>query len=187
MTNLRFLTDAELYTQLTAGDEEALGTLYDRYGNLVYRLALRMLTVPQESEDLTQEIFLTLWRVRGYDPTRGSLSNYLMTLTRSRAIDRLRTRQSTVRFLQRWGKQVAVGTPVVTPFEQASVTERAQRVKEALANLPESQRQVVEMAYYEGLTQAEIAERLQTPLGTIKSRGRHALVKLKQYLSDFIG
>ena len=83
-------TDAEVWQALKAGQSQALRIIYERYASLVYRLALRILTNAQEAEDLTQEIFLNLWRNRGYDPLRGSLSSYLTTLTRSRAIDKLR-------------------------------------------------------------------------------------------------
>ncbi|WP_218082826.1 sigma-70 family RNA polymerase sigma factor [Anthocerotibacter panamensis] len=185
--NLATQTDLEVYQVLLNGESLALGVLYDRYGSLVYRLALRMLSQPQEAEDLTQEVFLALWQKRAYDPKRGSLSSFLMTLTRSRAIDRLRTRGSNQRFLQRWGQNEEVVTRPHTPFEQASLGERSEQVKAALDTLPELQRQVVEMAYYEGLSQSEIAERLATPLGTVKTRGRQALIKLKRILQDFVG
>lgn len=99
-TNLQLQTDAELVRALKAGQPSALGILYDRHTNLVYRLALRILANPQEAEDLTQEIFLTLWRKDIYNPTRGSLGSFLTTLTRSRAIDRLRSRGTNLKFLQ---------------------------------------------------------------------------------------
>ncbi len=177
-------TDAELFRALKAGQSSALGILYDRYASLVYRLALRILANPQEAEDLTQEIFLTFWRRGTYNPTRGSLSSFLTTLTRSRAIDKLRSRSTNLKFLQRWSQAMVTETPPPTPFESASLSQRSQCVRSALVQLPEKQRQVLEMAYYDGLSQSEIAKQLNTPLGTIKTWARQGLLNLRKNLQD---
>lgn len=179
-------TDAEVFRALKAGESQALGILYDRYASLVYRLALRILANPQEAEDLTQEIFLNLWRSGKYNPDRGSLSSFLTTMTRSRAIDKLRSRGTKLKFLQRWGQMMTAETPSLTPFEVASLSQRSQQVNSALAQLPSSQRQVLEMAYYDGLSQSEIAKKLDTPLGTIKTWSRQGLLNLRKNLKDFI-
>lgn len=181
-----FQTDAELCQAITAGESSALGIIYDRYASLVYRLALKILTNPQEAEDLTQEIFLILWRSNTYNPTRGSLSSFLTTLTRSRAIDKLRSRGSNFKFLQRWSQMMATETSPPTPFESASLKQRSHYVKTALSQLPEKQRQVLEMAYYEGLSQSEIAKKLDIPLGTIKTWCRQGLLTLRKHLQEFI-
>ncbi len=179
-------SDAELFYALKAGQSSALGILYDRYATLVYRLALKILTNPQEAEDLTQEIFLTLWRNQAYNPDRGSLSSFLTTLTRSRAIDKLRSRDSKLKFLQRWRQTMTTETPQLTPFEEASLNQRSEYVRLALNKLPDNHRKVLEMAYYEGLSQSEIAKQLNTPLGTIKTWARQGLLKLRKNLQDFI-
>ena len=178
-------TDAEVFRALKAGQPSALGILYDRYANLTYRLALRILANPQEAEDLTQEIFLSLWRSSTYNPARGSLGSFLTTLTRSRAIDKLRSRSTSWKFLQRWS-QMMITESTPTPFELASLSQRAQYVRDALAQLPDKQRQVLEMSYYDGFSQSEIAQRLDIPLGTIKTWARNGLLKLRQNLRDFI-
>ncbi len=178
--------DAELIQALKDGQSSALGTLYDRYGRLVYGLALRILSNPQEAEDLTQEIFLVLWRSNTYNPARGSLSSFLTTMTRSRAIDKLRSRGTSLKFLDRWRRTMTAETASNSPFEQASLGERQERVRHGLAQLSEDQRQVLEMAYYRGLSQSEIAQQLGLPLGTIKTRSRLGLLKLRQTLEDFI-
>lgn len=185
-TNPLLQTDADLFCALKAGQPSALGILYDRYASLVYRLALRILANPQEAEDLTQEVFLTLWRSNTYNPARGSLSSFLTTLTRSRAIDKLRSRGTKLKFLQRWSQMMATETSPPTPFESVSLNQRSQYVRNALAQLPEKQRQVLEMAYYDGLSQSEIAKQLDIPLGTIKTWARQALLKLRQNLQDLI-
>ena len=179
-------TETELWSALKTGQSEALGILYDRYASLVYRLALRILANPQEAEDLTQEIFVSFWRSNSYNPARGSISSFLMTMTRSRAIDKLRSRSTKLKFLQRWSQTIMTQTPTPTPFDTASLSQRSQHVNSALAQLPSSQRQVLEMAYYDGLSQSEIAKVLETPLGTIKTWSRQGLLNLRKNLQDFI-
>lgn len=179
-------SDAELFGLLRAGDTTALGILYDRYSSLVYSLALRVLANPQEAEDLTQEVFLTFWRSSNYNPARGSLSSFLTTLTRSRAIDRLRSRGTVLKFLQRWSETMTTDTSSPTPFEVASLNQRSHYVRNALAQLPDNHRQVLEMAYYEGLSQSEIARTLNIPLGTVKTWARQGLLTLRKNLKDFI-
>ncbi len=178
--------DVQLFGEMKAGKIEALGILYDRYASLVYKLALRILTNPTDAEDLTQEVFLILWRGDNYNPSRGSLGSFLTTLTRSRAIDKLRSSSSNSRFLQRWS-QIAIAEPSPsTPFELASLAQRSEYVRKALAQLPEQQRQALAMAYYEDLSQSEIASLLGIPLGTIKSRSRQGLLNLRKKLKDVL-
>ncbi|MBW4643816.1 MAG: sigma-70 family RNA polymerase sigma factor [Goleter apudmare HA4340-LM2] len=184
--NLQEVSDAVLFQALTAKDTSALTILYDRYANLVYGLAMKILKDTPAAEDLTQEVFLTLWRQPSYNPARGSFSSFLITLTRSRAIDKLRSRSTNLKFLDRWSKQMSSQPDTNHPFEQASIDERSQKVRTALAQLPEEQRQVLAMSYYEGLSQTEIAQRLETPLGTVKTRARQGLIKLKRILQDWI-
>lgn len=177
------LTDAELVAAMEADNIEALGYLYDRYCRLVYGLAFKILANQQEAEDLTQEIFLLLWRKQNYNPSRGSLSSFLAMITRSRAIDRLRARGNTQKFLQRCQQNTL--SPM-TPFEGLSQAERRAYVCDALIQLPPKQRQVLEMAYYQGYSQTEIARQLNTPLGTVKSWTRQGLLKLRINLLDLM-
>lgn len=178
-------TDAEVFQALKLGDLFALGILYNRYGEAVYRLALRILGNVAEAEDLTQEVFLAFWRSSTYDPNRGSMLVFLMTLTRSRAINRLHQVRSQQQLIQRWGRSIPPNrsNPLM---DQASLTEISQRVCEALQELPEKQRQVLEMAYFDGLSQAKITQQLNIPLGTVKTRTRQGLLKLRQLLNDLV-
>lgn len=178
-------TDSDLIRWLEAGYPAALTVLYQRYVRLIYTVAMRILDTPQEAEDLTQEIFVTVWQNHSYDPKRGSLSSYLCLLTRSRALDRKRSKGSYLRFLERY-QQTDKGISATSPFDQISTIERGQTVYRALRELPEAQRQVLEMAYYEGLSQSEIAERLDLPLGTVKTRSRQGLLKLRRLLGDIL-
>ena len=177
------MTDADLIEALRSGDTKELGLLYDRYGGLVYGLAMRILGNLHEAEDLTQEIFLKLHQGGTYNPRRGSLATYLTTLTRSRAIDRLRSRSNRRQILTRWQCDMANSSSNL-PVEQLSLQERREQVRQALAQLSDSQRQVLELSYYEGLSQSEIAQRLQKPLGTVKSWARKGLLNLRDRLKD---
>jgi RNA polymerase sigma-70 factor, ECF subfamily len=178
--------DIDLYLDIQAGRTKALAVLYDRYGKLVYGLAYRILNNLQEAEDLTQEIFLNFWRKGGYNPDRGSLSSYLIMMTRSRSIDKIRARGSFRKFLDRWRKVMPTEIPNNNPFEAASQNERSERVQTALGELSDNQRQILELLYYQGLSQREIAERLDLPLGTVKTRSRLGLLKLRQTLEHLI-
>lgn len=178
-------TDAELIVALSKGQTAALGVLYDRHAGLVYGLALSALGNAQEAEDLTQDIFLTLAKGTGYDPNRGSLRTFLAILTRSRARDRLRSRHSTRQTLQRWKLGGQAETVANAPLEHVFQHEQSQEVSTALAQLSDSEQQILRMAYYDGLSQAEIAKELEIPLGTVKARARRGLLKLRQTLTSF--
>ena len=170
-----------------ADDPSALGLLYDRYGSLVYGLALAILTKKDEAEDLTQEVFLSLHdHNRAFEPARGSLGAYLTTLTRSRAIDKLRSGSRRVRILRAQYEAEPVMPVQATPMDEASSRETAVRVRQALADLPPNERRALELFYYQGMTQAEIAEHVGAPLGTVKSWCRRGLLGLRDVLGDLV-
>ncbi|MEB3359027.1 MAG: sigma-70 family RNA polymerase sigma factor [Synechococcales bacterium] len=176
-------SDGELVDALQSGQTGALSVLYDRYASLVFGVALRILQAPEEAEDVTQEVFLKIWhRAELYQPGRGSFSNFLLTMTRSRAIDKLRSRGARFRFLQRWQATILYEVSFMSPLESVSMEERSQLVRSALVELSDHERQILEIAYYEGLSQSEIAARLNLPLGTVKSRSRSGLRKLRHVL-----
>jgi RNA polymerase sigma-70 factor, ECF subfamily len=179
-------TDVEILQAWRSGGSQAFGIFYDRYGELVYRLSLRILGSPQEAEDLTQEIFILLSRNSTYDSKRGSIATFLTVLTRSRAIDRIRKTRSQQQHLQKWEQGIASELDIRTSslMENASLAERSEKVKSALAKLPANHRQVLEMAYFDGLSQSEIAKMLGTPLGTVKSWARNGLIRLRESLQD---
>ncbi len=186
--DLNMPTDEEVFEAFTKGDVSALGVLYDRYGLLVYRLIYRMLKNSQEAEDLTQEIFLNLQVKSKFNPQRGSFYTYLMTLTRSRTIDRLRSKRSKGRFWQNIGKlndSIEQQKPD-SPMEVVSTEEISTQVRNALQHLSPNQRQVLELFYYEGLSQSEIAKRLNIPLGTVKTHSRRGLIQLRKNLHDLV-
>jgi len=180
-------TDAELVAALRADDGSALGALYDRHGGLVYGVALAILRSPQEAEDLTQEVFVALCGHLGYDAARGELAGFLVTATRSRAIDRVRARGRHLRLLRRWHETAPAGASPATPLQNVSTKQRTERVRVALTELSEREREVLELAYFQDLTQSEIADRLGAPLGSVKSWARRGLLSLRDNLQDLVG
>ena len=180
-------TDAELIRLLRGGQQQALGVLYDRYGGLVYTVAFKILNQADEAEDLTQEVFLTFWKQERFDPSRAALSTYLGVMTRSRAINKLHSRSSQQRMSDRLQQTTPIEFSAPTPLEQASFAEQQQTVRQALTQISENQRQVLELNYYKGLSQSEVAQQLSLPLGTVKTHARQGLIKLRQILGDAVG
>jgi RNA polymerase sigma-70 factor (ECF subfamily) len=165
---------AALLRRIAAGDAEALGRLYDLHAGLVNALALRILRDSGEAEDVVQETFVQAWRQADrFDPSRGSPAAWLSTIARTRALDRLRRRASR-----------REDTPATLPEAVSRArTEDCLAVRAALSRLSSAQRHVLELAYYEGLTQTEISSRLGQPLGTVKTRMRTAVIRLREALT----
>lgn len=176
---------ARLVAAMARGDKAAMAALYDQLAGPLHGLAVRMLGNTTEAQDLTHDIFLQLWRTAAsYEPGRGSVFSWAATLTRNRAIDRIRSRQ-------RRSEILATAAPELQPAAPAGDTdsattlwlrEQTAAVRAALAELAPDQQQAIELAFFGGLTQQEIAARLNEPLGTIKARIRRGLLKLKDLL-----
>jgi RNA polymerase sigma-70 factor (ECF subfamily) len=174
--------DAELLRRMAEGDEQALGTFYDRWNSLVHAIVLRIVRQRNDVEDVVEEAFWQAWRQASrFEPSRGSVQTWLLTIARSRALDR-------VRALKRLREEPLIGDGGEMVVEQAGEgdasmeTESMERrtiVLAALSELPSEQREALELGYYGGLSQSEIAERTGQPLGTIKTRMRLAMQKLK--------
>ncbi len=180
-------TDLEIFLAIQAQQVKALDVLYDRYSKLVYSTAVQILNSVEEAEEVTQETFLRLWqRSTIYQPQRGSLSGFLITLTRSRSLDRLRSRSAHQQKLQRIQTFTDGVSSYDPPLEFVTVQERSHLVREALKQLSPDDRQILETAYYEGLSQSEIAQRDGIPLGTVKSRARQALKQLRITLNHLV-
>jgi RNA polymerase sigma factor (sigma-70 family) len=173
--------DEALLALVARGDESALAELYDRFGGVAYGLAFRILRDGAFAQDAVQEAFLAAWRTAvSFDPARGSASTWLLTLVHRRAVDLVR-REDRRRASSIEDLPVASGDAT---DETAEVRERRRAVQAALAALPAEQREALELAYYGGLSQSELAERLGVPLGTVKSRMFAALAKLRELLAD---
>ncbi len=168
-------SSAVLMGRIAQGDQQALGTLYDRFAGLVNGLALRVLHDPAEAEDVVQTVFIQIWRQADrYDPSRGVPEAWITVLARTRALDQLRRRTHRREILTAdQGPRSAEAPPWA---EQIAL-------RAALAHLPEMERRTIELAYYRGLSQTEIAEYLKTPVGTVKTRTRNGMIRLRRQLA----
>jgi RNA polymerase sigma-70 factor (ECF subfamily) len=170
--------------RMAKGDREALGEVYDRHGRLVYSLALRIVRDQADAEDIVQDVFAQAWRQAGrYDAARGTVLGWLLTLTRSRAIDQLRGRKTRPEPSHDAGVLGEVVDAGPAADEQLAWAGRATQIRSAIDKLSVLQRVAIELAFYEGLTHAEIADRLELPLGTVKTRIRQGLLKLRDQLA----
>ena len=170
--------------RMVHGDHAALGEVYDRHARLLYSLALRIVGRQPDAEDVLQEVFTQVWRQAArYDTARGTVAGWLVVLTRSRALDRLR-RERGEATVDIDGPPVDVVDPGTSVDLQLVTAEQAARVRVALEALPDAQRVPLELGYYEGLSQSAIAARLGVPLGTIKTRMRQALLRLRDALAE---
>jgi RNA polymerase sigma-70 factor (ECF subfamily) len=182
--------DVELLRRMEGGDEAALGALYDRWSRPLHALALQMLREPAEAEEVVEETFWQVWRQAGrYEPARGAVVTWLLTIGRSRALDRARSlrrrrEESLVEAAEHDPCDGADASPVAAtdPGLSAEALERRELVVAALAELPREQREALELGYFGGFSQSEIAERTGLPLGTVKTRMRLALQKLRNKL-----
>jgi RNA polymerase sigma-70 factor (ECF subfamily) len=172
----------QLIQQVAHQDRDAFSQLYDRFSTLVFTLAMRMLKVRSDAEDLLQEVFVQVWRqAQGYNPERGSPEAWIINIARSRAIDKIRSiRRMEKSFILTDDLERAESSENVE--SSAAESEARLTMQGALANLPVAQRKVLELAYFDGLTQTEIAERLAEPLGTVKTRMRSGIQRLREML-----
>ena len=174
---------------MAAGDERALGELYDRHGAAVYALAHAIVGERADSEEVVADAFGQAWRTAGqFDPARGSVIAWLATITRTRALDLVRARGRRAKVLARAAQESDSGlaTPLAAgeaPDRDVERQEARQLVTRSLGDLPEPQRRVIELAYFGGLTHSEIAAELKEPLGTVKTRLRAGMEKLRDALN----
>ncbi|MEK6282868.1 MAG: sigma-70 family RNA polymerase sigma factor [Acidobacteriota bacterium] len=174
-------SEVELLHAVARGDEAALARLYDQYRVILFGLLMRILGNREEAEDVLQDVFIQVWRrAADFDEKRGKPFTWLVTLARSRAIDRLRLLGARQRLADAAGKDQT--EDVSDALADTIHSGQREIVQRALAELPEEQKQALVLAYYDGLTQSEIASQLGTPLGTIKTRMRSGMTKLRALL-----
>lgn len=183
--------DADLVLRMARGDEAALGALYDRFGGVLYAVAFRVLGEKADAEEVVFEAFAQAWREAGrFDPARGSAAAWLTMMARSRALDLVRSQSRRARITDTAAREDSSTAPGMSggftaPGSALEEDERRRAVRQALDGLAPPQRQAIELAYYEGLSQSEIAARLQEPLGTIKTRMRLGMQKLRDALRPY--
>jgi RNA polymerase sigma-70 factor (ECF subfamily) len=185
--------DSRLVSRMAAGEDGALGDLYDRYGRTLYALALAIVREPADAEEVVVDAFGQAWRsAASFDAARGSVGAWLATIARSRALDAVRARGRRARAHERAAQlsDDGIAAPIAAvgpdPASGAERSEARRLVAQALAALPVPQRTAIELAYFEGLSQSEIAERLAEPLGTIKTRIRTGMEKLRGLLGPLL-
>jgi RNA polymerase sigma-70 factor, ECF subfamily len=177
------LADQSALGRIARGDHGALAELYDRHARLVFSLALRILQNRADAEDVVQDVFTQVWaQAARYDTARGAVAAWMLMMARTRAIDRLRSRSSRPETVS--DARVVEEVPDATARQDLQLlsAEQVETLQDALNALPVAQRVTLELAYYEGLTHAEIADRLSEPLGTVKTRIRQAVIKLRESL-----
>jgi len=180
------VSDQALLQRIAGRDAQALADLYDRFAPVALALASRILGDRSEAEDVLQVVFTRVWQEAGrYDPAKGSAASWLLAWVRNGAIDRLRRREALRRAALHTADQAPAGHEDDTSHLDASA--ERERVARAVAGLPPDQRQVIELAYFEGMSQTQIAQRLGEPLGTVKTRIRLGMNKLRQALPVLSG
>ncbi len=178
------LDDVAAVARVARGEASGLETLYDRHSTMVYSLALRIVRDTAEAEDVTQEVFTQAWsQAARYDTSRGAVAAWLLMMARSRALDRLRRRRAALKSGPADDALAAIPDPGPSVELMTAADEQARTARAALASLPAAERTALELAYYEGLTHVEIAARTATPLGTVKTRIRTALRRVREMMS----
>ncbi len=182
-------SDLELLARISRSDVDALAALYDRYGRRVFALAVRILNDAATAEEITQDVFLSMWRrSSSYSPDKGKFTTWLFSIAHNRTIDELRRRRRDgSRNSDVIEDHLDLESGEISPDESAVAQSEYAMVREAMSVLPPEQRQVVELAYFHGLTQAEIAAKMSQPLGTVKTRMRLALKKLRDAVGKKVG
>ncbi|HEY1764656.1 MAG TPA: sigma-70 family RNA polymerase sigma factor [Opitutaceae bacterium] len=183
----RARVNAELIRRMAGGDRDALAELYDRLSRPLYATARHILNDSAEAQDVVHDVFIALWEnAASFDTSRGAAFSWAVTLTRNRSIDRLRTRTNRARLLDAsYPDDLGYdGAGLTGGDERAELGDRADAVASALGSLPADQRRALELAFFSGLTQKEIADSLSEPIGTIKARIRRGLIKLRDALAQ---
>jgi len=177
--------ELDLLARVAQRERAAFEALYDRYANILYATAMKFLKEDADAQDVVQDVFIQIWdKAKLYDPAKGKPLTWALTLTRNRSIDRIRAIQRRTRLRDDFEKETVAdeSAGVREALSGVDASEKGQILRDAVGRLSAEQRQVIELAFFGGLTQSEVAERLGEPLGTIKARARRGLMKLKEIL-----
>mgnify|MGYP001548144263 CR=1 FL=1 len=177
--------ELDLLARVAKRERAAFEQLYDRYSNILYATAMKFLKEDADAQDVVQDVFIQIWdKAKLYDPAKGKPLTWALTLTRNRSIDRIRAIQRRTRLRDDFEKETVVDESegVREALSGVDASEKSQILRDAVGRLSPEQRNVIELAFFSGFTQSEIADRLGEPLGTIKARARRGLMKLKEIL-----
>lgn len=181
--------ELDLLARVAKRERAAFEQLYGRYANILYATAMKFLKEDADAQDVVQDVFIQIWdKAKLYDPSKGKPLTWALTLTRNRSIDRIRSIQRRTRLRDDFEKETVVdeSAGVREALSGVDASEKSQILRDAVGRLSPEQRKVVELAFFGGFTQSEIAERLGEPLGTVKARARRGLMKLKEILGPQI-
>jgi RNA polymerase sigma-70 factor (ECF subfamily) len=181
--------ELDLLARVARRERAAFEQLYDRYKNILYATAMKFLKEDADAQDVVQDVFIQIWdKAKLYDPAKGKPLTWALTLTRNRSIDRIRAIQRRTRLRDDFGKETVVdeSAGMREALSEVDAGEKSQILREAVGRLSPEQRKVIELAFFRGFTQSEIADRLGEPLGTVKARARRGLMKLKELLGPQI-
>ena len=179
--------ELDLLRRIAQRERTAFEALYDRYANILYASALKFVKEDADAQDVVQDVFIQIWdKAKLYDPAKGKPLTWALTLTRNRAIDRIRAIQRRTRLRDEFEQETVLdeSAGVREALSGVDASEKGQILRTAVNQLSPQQKKVIELAYFSGLTQTEIAEKLGEPLGTVKARARRGLMKLKELLGD---
>ncbi len=177
--------ELDLLARVAKRERAAFEQLYDRYSNILYATAMKFLKEDADAQDVVQDVFIQIWdKAKLYDPAKGKPLTWALTLTRNRSIDRIRAIQRRTRLRDDFEKETVVdeSAGVREALSGVDASEKSQILRDAVGRLSPEQRNVIELAFFSGFTQSEIADRLGEPLGTVKARARRGLMKLKEIL-----
>jgi RNA polymerase sigma-70 factor (ECF subfamily) len=179
--------ELDLLARITKRERAAFEQLYTRYSNILYATAMKFLKEDADAQDVVQDVFIQIWdKAKLYDPAKGKPLTWALTMTRNRSIDRIRAIQRRTRLRDDFEKETVAdeSAGIREALSGVYASERTQILRDAVARLSPEQRKVIDLAFFGGLTQSEIADRLGEPLGTIKARARRGLMKLKEHLGE---
>jgi RNA polymerase sigma-70 factor, ECF subfamily len=179
--------ELDLLARITNRERVAFEELYTRYSNILYATAMKFLKEDADAQDVVQDVFIQIWdKAKLYDPAKGKPLTWALTLTRNRSIDRIRAIQRRSRLRDDFEKETVAdeSTGIREALSEVDASEKSQILRDAVGKLSPEQRRVIDLAFFGGLTQSEIADRLGEPLGTIKARARRGLMKLKEILGE---
>ena len=179
--------ELDLLARITKRERAAFEELYTRYSNILYATAMKFLKEDADAQDVVQDVFIQIWdKAKLYDPAKGKPLTWALTMTRNRSIDRIRAIQRRTRLRDDFEKETVAdeSAGIREALSGVDASERTQILREAVARLSPEQRKVIDLAFFGGLTQSEIADRLGEPLGTVKARARRGLMKLKEHLGE---
>ena len=179
--------ELDLLARITKRERAAFEQLYTRYSNILYATAMKFLKEDADAQDVVQDVFIQIWdKAKLYDPAKGKPLTWALTMTRNRSIDRIRAIQRRTRLRDDFEKETVAdeSAGIREALSGVDASEKTQILRDAVARLSPEQRKVIDLAFFGGLTQSEIADRLGEPLGTVKARARRGLMKLKELLGE---